>query len=78
MLSDMSIYFFHVRHGGVIYIDHEGVELPDLKSAWGHALNDARTLLEARRDETVTERWIEVHDLVGHLVSTPPLEATFH
>jgi len=68
----MSVYFFHVRRGDVIYLDHEGADLPDLRTAWDHALADARLLLRPDRDEPDGERWIEIDDAQGHLVSTAP------
>jgi hypothetical protein len=72
MSKDMSVYYFHVRRGNVIYIDHQGVELADLRSAWDHALDDAALLFRKEMTDPDDDRWIEVHDLLGLVASTPP------
>jgi len=74
----MSVFYFHVRWGDVIYLDHEGVALLDLRAAWDHAREDARELFRLSRDDVTTERWIEIDDGRGHLVATAPAGATFH
>jgi hypothetical protein len=61
MSNDMSIFFFHVRRGDVLYLDREGVELPDLEAARAHAEWDAKTAL---RDATGAQ-WIEIDDGKG-------------
>lgn len=71
----MSVFYFHVRNGKVLYLDREGVECADIKVAWDHALKDARVLFRARE---TTERWIEVEDSRGAIVATPPEGATYH
>jgi hypothetical protein len=78
MSNNMSLYYFHVRRGNVIYLDHQGVDLADLRSAWDHALDDAAFLLRATPVGLDTERWIEVDDDFGHIVSTPPVGTAFH
>jgi hypothetical protein len=78
MSNDMCLYYFHVRSGDVIYLDHQGVELSDLKAAWEHALEDARDVLKVCRGDAGPERWIEVHDRGGHIVSTPASGVVFH
>jgi len=77
MSKDMSVYFFHVRRGDVIYLDHEGADLPDLRTAWERALADAKLLLRPDRDEPHSERWIEIDDDFGNVVSTPPEGTVF-
>ena len=72
------VYFFHVRRDHVIYLDHQGVELLDLKSAWDHALADAALLLRPDPGAPDGERWIEIDDARGHIISTAPVGTTFH
>ena len=74
----MSVYFFHVRRGDVIYLDREGADLPDLRSAWDRALADAALLFGRGRDAPERERWIEIDDAYGHIVSTAPVGTAFH
>jgi hypothetical protein len=57
----MSLYFFHVRRGDVLYLDREGVELSDLEAARAHAEWDAKSVL---RDAT-GPHWIEIDDGKG-------------
>lgn len=74
MSKEMSVYFFHVRRGDVIYLDHEGADLPDLRSAWEHALADAALLFRRRdRDAPDSARWIEIEDAYGHITPTVPV-----
>jgi hypothetical protein len=67
------IFYFHVRHGDVIYLDRQGAECADLGAAWIHALLDARTLFRRRE---VTQRWIEIEDNLGAVIATPAEGAT--
>ena len=78
MSKDMSVYFFHVQRGDVIYLDHKGVDLIDLRSAWDRALADAAVLFRRDRNTPESERWIEIDDAHGHIVSTAPVGTAFH
>lgn len=74
----MPTFYFHVRRGSVIYLDHQGLDLADLKSAWDHALGDAALLLRKDdSDDASGERWIEIDDEFGKIVSTPPQGTVF-
>jgi hypothetical protein len=41
----MARYYFHLRNGGELVIDDEGVDLPDLSAAKREAMQAARELL---------------------------------
>jgi hypothetical protein len=47
----MPRYFFDL-HNDVDAIDREGVELPDLEAAKAHALDEARTMIQASTEDT--------------------------
>jgi hypothetical protein len=57
----MGVYYFHVQRGGILYLDREGVDLPDLKAAQAHAELDAKTALR----EATGPHWIEIDDGKG-------------
>jgi hypothetical protein len=78
MSKDMSVYYFHVRRGNVIYLDRQGVDLADIGSAWDYALGEAELLLRTGPDAPATECWVEIADDLGHVTSTPPRGTAFH
>ena len=68
----MPRYFFHLHECGTVIEDDEGIELPDLESARGRAIADARDVMAA---EVQTGRLclgcaIRIHDAHGALVET--------
>lgn len=76
MSKDMARFYFHVRDGDVLYLDRQGVECADLKAAWKHALDDARTLFRVVAEPA--ERWVEVDDGLGSVIATPPEGVACH
>jgi hypothetical protein len=66
----MPHYFFDL-HNDVDAIDHEGVELPDLKAAKAHALDEARTMIQASTEDAGKidlNHHIDIRDDSGALV----------
>jgi len=75
----MAVFYFHVMRGGTLYLDREGVDLPDEAAAHERAIEDARVLLRPDRDERYDgERRIEVSDNEGNTIFTVPQPLTFH
>ncbi len=70
----MKHFFFHVRRGGVLFLDHEGKDLTGLSSAWAWAIRDAQSLLdEGALDGDVTDYSIEIADEAGRRLATVPV-----
>lgn len=66
----MPRYFFDL-HNDVDAIDREGVELPDLEAAKAHALDEARTMIQASTEENGSidlNHHIDVRDESGTVV----------
>jgi hypothetical protein len=73
----MAKYFFHVRNGGELIPDPEGVELPNLDSAADEWRRVVREVLneDAFRSELLADRQIEIMDDQGSLVLLIPFLA---
>jgi uncharacterized protein DUF6894 len=68
----MSRFYFHIRFGDQIVIDHEGSDLPDPAAAREEALVSARQILaDAIRsgNETIPEAFV-IADSEGHELET--------
>ena len=69
----MPRYYFHVRQRSVRFDDMQGAVFPDIKSAWGWALQDARTLTSQKTLEgPPSEHWIEIGDDKGAVIAALP------
>ena len=72
----MPRYFFHVRDGDELILDHEGLELPDPE-----VLDECRSVVrevlheDEHRAELVAGRQFEIVDELGRLVVTIPFRA---
>ena len=65
----MPLYFFHF-HGNDPYVDHEGVNLPDLAAARVMAIDVAHETLRFEDDHRSEKKpWrLEVTNSAGHVV----------
>ena len=66
----MAQYFFDL-HNDIDAIDHEGVDLPDLMAAKLHALDEARTMIQASVAESGRidlRHYLDVRDETGAVV----------
>lgn len=69
----MPKYFFHVREDDIRFEDPQGTELPDLNSAWQHALSDAQTIAKSGQlKPSLADKWMEIADASGNVVATVP------
>jgi len=69
----MPRYFFHVRHGQVLYRDPDGIELADDSAARAHAIDDAEDLRRMDSLDAPTEEFtIEVSDVEGRISLSVP------
>ncbi len=67
----MSIYRFHIRDASGLIEDEEGIDLPDLASAFKHALDSAREFsAEASPSPGML---FEIADDTGRTVLTVPI-----
>ncbi len=67
----MSVYRFHIRDASGLIEDEEGIDLPDLASAFKHALDSAR---EFTADVSPpTDMLFEIADSTGRTVLTVPI-----
>jgi len=63
MYGLMSRYYFNVRRGSTVFVDHAGVMLPGLAEAWTWAVKDAVKLIRQGQIDWVHHRyWMEVCD----------------
>lgn len=60
----MSLYYFHIRRGGLLIRDPDGTDLPDLPAALVTARLDAQALIAelVRSGQVVEPQAIEVCD----------------
>ena len=67
----MSVYRFHIRDASGLIEDEDGIDLPDLASAFKHALDSAR---EFTADVSPpTDMLFEIADSTGRTVLTVPI-----
>jgi len=70
----MARYFFHVRSGTIVYLDHEGVELHDRAAAQDHAGEEAARLARAEWTQSDAEAiLIEIEDRDGIRLGVVPV-----
>jgi hypothetical protein len=67
----MSIYRFHVRDASGLIEDEEGIDLPDLASAFQHALRSAREF--SAEASPSPDMLFEIADSTGRTVLTVPI-----
>ena len=74
----MPRYFFHVTDGQAAF-DHEGTELPDLKTARAEAIRTAGEILSAKDTEWAGTAWrMSVADAQGIVLLTLDFSALDH
>ncbi len=66
----MSLYYFHLRDGTDVLIDHEGREFPSLAAVSAAALRDARSLISdgAIHGRILLDQRIQVEVSTGSIV----------
>jgi hypothetical protein len=67
----MSIYRFHVRDAFGLIEDEEGIDLPDLASAFKHALRSAKEF--SAEASPPPDMLFEIADGAGRTVLTVPI-----
>jgi hypothetical protein len=67
----MSLYRFHIRDASGLIEDEEGVDLPDLASAFRHALNSVREF--SAEAPPPADMLFEIADSTGRTVLTVPI-----
>ena len=67
----MSVYRFHIRDASGLIEDEEGIDLPDLTSAFKHALHSAREF--STEASPPTDMLFEIADSTGRTVLTVPI-----
>ena len=65
----MALYFFDMRDGAKLYVDEEGVELPDLKAV---QIEAARSL----GGMTKQTSWTKAKSVLGHRMAVEVRDAT--
>lgn len=75
----MALYFFHLRDGGDVALDPDGVELPHLEAARSTALAAARdTLSHGIKTGCLDLRYrIDVENEKGSVLHSLPLRQSF-
>ena len=69
----MPRFYFHLTDGKRRFLDHDGVELPDLAAARSRAIMDIRDLRRLLSDGQHCDMWrFEIADATGRQVLTVP------
>ncbi len=67
----MSVYRFHIRDAAGLIEDEEGIDLPDLASAFKHALRSAQEY--SAEALPPPDMQFEIADSRGHTLLTVPI-----
>jgi len=70
-LAMMPLYYLHIRNGGKLEVDPDGIELPDLDAALAEAVKVARELVD-EVDDLGRDALIEITDGSGETILTMP------
>ena len=75
----MPIFYLHIRDGGELVEDPEGIDFPDLDAARREAVAAAREMLAEKilAGEEVDGQQIEICDDEGRLLAKVPFRETF-
>lgn len=76
----MSRYYFHIRHGGALIADDEGMELKDIHAAHAELLASTEdlALAELRAGRGIGSQIVEIEDAAGRLLDSMPIRRTLH
>lgn len=73
----MARFYFHLREGDGVFLDTEGIDLPDVQSARNRAIAEAKGLLAVElRERSLVDlsRSIDVADEGGTIVHSLPFD----